>query len=515
MTKNYTTKTASLRATKIDTRNLDVKKLSIDGKNVLDYINESETIIKDSRGDNITENDLWATKVSKDENGKVVVEHSEIKLPDGDLTSLYGNITKIEDNKAYIGDDFYCNIQTDMIKNGENFFTSFQNLKSFKSDLTTLSNATGAFSIGALESFESNISSLTNTSNMFKYASKLSSFKGKLLSIINGEYMFAFCSSLKEIIDGPNNGYLSSLVNGDHMFFESGLEYNEDVNPFGRLNSLENAAHMFSCAKSLTNFHTEYSPVLTYIESMFNECENIETVVMDAGNVVNGRNAFAFCHKLKNISLYSLSKLVDGKSMFEECNNLERFDYRLHSLKNGNRMFLFCEKLSIFDVDCLKSLINGELMMAYTPTKDFKYDLPFLEYGAQMFKNCTSLKSFTGALPSLISGFEMFRGCKLNKESILLIADGIKNLEDSGHAIRNGNSWTYSEDEEMWRYKTDLFENCIVENCRGSLHISYDSEGLSESDIAEIYEYFQEIANKGWTLYVSDTDDNFTLINPN
>ena len=514
MTKNYTTKTASLRATNIDTRNLDAKKISLDGKNVLDYINESETIIKDGR-EIITENDLWGTVVKKDDKGNVIVEHNEVKLLENVDETLYAQITRIEDNKAYIDDDFYCNIQTSMIKDGEKVFAPFQNLKTFKSDLSSLSNTKYAFSKNTLESFESDIFTITNTSNMFEYASKLSSFKGKLSNIINGEYMFASCSSLKDITDGPNNGYLSSLVNGDHMFFESGLECNEDVNPFGRLNSLENAAHMFSCAKSLTNFYTEYSPVLTYIEAMFNECENIETVVMDASNVVNGRNAFMFCHKLKNISLVSLSKLVDGKSMFEECNNLERFDYKLHSLKNGNRMFLFCEKLSTFDVDCLKSLLNGELMMAYTPIKDFNYDLPSLEYGAQMFKNCASLKSFTGALPSLISGFEMFKGCKLDKESILLIADGIKNLEDSGHAIRNGNSWTYSEDEEMWRYKTDLFEICIVEKCRGSLHISYDSEGLSESDIAEIYEYFQEIANKGWTLYVSDTDTDFTLINPN
>ena len=60
-TNNFTTRTASLRATKIDT-----SKITLKGKNILDYISENKTKVLDDRGDFVTENDLWGTTVTTD-----------------------------------------------------------------------------------------------------------------------------------------------------------------------------------------------------------------------------------------------------------------------------------------------------------------------------------------------------------------------------------------------------------------------------------------------------------------
>ena len=45
----YTAKTAALKATKADIRNLDVKQIKLNNKNILDYIKDSEFNSYDTR----------------------------------------------------------------------------------------------------------------------------------------------------------------------------------------------------------------------------------------------------------------------------------------------------------------------------------------------------------------------------------------------------------------------------------------------------------------------------------
>ena len=73
-TKNYTTRTASLRATKANVRTLDVKKIQLDGKNILDYLKDNKTIVLDDRGTLADDElDIWKSNVSIDEDGNVIV----------------------------------------------------------------------------------------------------------------------------------------------------------------------------------------------------------------------------------------------------------------------------------------------------------------------------------------------------------------------------------------------------------------------------------------------------------
>lgn len=73
-TTNYTTKTASLRATKANVRTLDVKKIQLDGKNILDYLKDNKTIVLDDRGTLADDElDIWKSNVSIDEDGNVIV----------------------------------------------------------------------------------------------------------------------------------------------------------------------------------------------------------------------------------------------------------------------------------------------------------------------------------------------------------------------------------------------------------------------------------------------------------
>jgi uncharacterized protein YmfQ (DUF2313 family) len=74
--KNYTTKTAALKATVADIRNLDAKKISLDGKNILDYISDSAFNSYDTRDPQLKndELDIWNTAISLSEEGHIEVK---------------------------------------------------------------------------------------------------------------------------------------------------------------------------------------------------------------------------------------------------------------------------------------------------------------------------------------------------------------------------------------------------------------------------------------------------------
>lgn len=72
MANNYTTKTAALKSTTIDTRLLEAKKITIDGEDILTKIN---TTILDERGTLANgELDIWNSYVTKDEEGNYVID---------------------------------------------------------------------------------------------------------------------------------------------------------------------------------------------------------------------------------------------------------------------------------------------------------------------------------------------------------------------------------------------------------------------------------------------------------
>lgn len=137
-TKNYTTKTASLRATKADIRTLDVKKIFLDNKNILEYIEESTPTIthsKDTR-ETVYENDLWGQWVETKDDGTIVIHDDYLSNPN-DSSVWLSNVKAVQDNKAYseittdadgkftgvVEDSVLANIQTEMIKDGSKMFS--------------------------------------------------------------------------------------------------------------------------------------------------------------------------------------------------------------------------------------------------------------------------------------------------------------------------------------------------------------------------------------------------------
>jgi len=311
-TKNYTTKTASLRATQADVRNLDAKKIFLNNKNILEYIEESIPTIthsKDTR-ETIHENDLWGQWVETKDDGTIVVHDDEVTNPNASSYDAWlSNVKVVQDNKAYsefttningdfigvVEDSIIANIQTERIKDGSSMFHS-SSLASFSGDLSNLVNGYCMFYNTSLASFSGDLSSLVNGVNMFANTS-LTSFSGDLSSLVNGVNMFAN-TSLTSF-----SGDLSSLVNGSSMF-----DYTSLTSFSGDLSSLVNGYCMF-----------DYT--------------SLESFSSDLSNLVNGYCMFA------NTSLTSfsgdLSSLVSGNAMFSFCKLYpQSVMYIVESIKN-------------------------------------------------------------------------------------------------------------------------------------------------------------------------------------
>ena len=402
MSRIYTTKTPSLKATFADIRNIGAKNITLNGKNILDYIKDATPTVKhasDTR-ETVTENDLWGQYTEVLEDGTVIIHDDDVTNPNVDY-SWNGAITKVEDNKAYVGDTLYANIQSEKIKNGQCMFFRGSNLTTFTSDLSSLTNGTYMFRM---------------CSNLTTFTSDSSGSPVNLSSLTDGTYMFQKCSALTTF-----NSDLSSLTNGDHMFADC-----SNLTTFtSDLSSLINGSNMFNFS-NLTNFTSDLSS-LTNGSSMFINCSNLANFTSDLSSLSDGASMFSYCSNLTTFNS-NLSSLTDSDHMFAGCSNLTNFTSDLSSLSNGYYMFYNCSNLTNFSSD-LSSLTNGEHMFrGCSNLTSFNYDLPNLTYSRSMFQNCSKLTSFTSDLSGLIDGTMMFEyGC-LNAVSVMYIADSIKDI---------------------------------------------------------------------------------------
>ena len=262
-TKNYTTKTASLRATKADVRNLDAKKLFIDGVNITDLIKNGQVKILDDRGTLANDElDIWRSNVSTDENGNVIVreypQKFEISISDMTETqkSTLKSAVKVENNQVLGANDAHLMFfETNALTVGGYMFNGCT----------------------ALTSFDGDLSSLTWGSFMFNGCTALTSFNGDLSSLTNGDQMFGGCTNLTTFNSDLTtfNSDLSSLTNGYGMFNRTPLtSFNGD------LSSLTGGAVMFRNCTNLTTFNSDLSS-LSDGSSMF------DSTKLDASSLSN------------------------------------------------------------------------------------------------------------------------------------------------------------------------------------------------------------------------------------
>ena len=183
MSRNYTTKTPSLKTHVANIRKLEVKDLIVGGANI---------------------NNLTGLKIP-DDLPKLV---TRCELPEDKPWALW------TDN----GNLVYFN-QREKIVNGKGMFKN-NLINSVGFDFLNLNNGYDMFrNCRKLKYINSNMPSLTNGYGMFNYCPNLTSFTGDLSSLTDGTLMFFKCKNLEHF-----SGDLSSLTNGNNMFAECRLD---------------------------------------------------------------------------------------------------------------------------------------------------------------------------------------------------------------------------------------------------------------------------------------------------
>lgn len=165
MATNYTTKTAALKATKADINKIDAKKMLLNGKNILDYISDSEFDSYDTRDPQLKndELDIWNTDIGLSEEGHIEVkpfEHTKDTISSTQSTTLKSAVKVIDNEVLGANDEHIMYWQTDGLIDGSSIFYECENLTTFSSDLSSLTNGSEMFYWSNLESFNSDLSSL-------------------------------------------------------------------------------------------------------------------------------------------------------------------------------------------------------------------------------------------------------------------------------------------------------------------------------------------------------------------
>ena len=186
-----------MRATKADVRNLDTKKLFVDGVSITDLIKNGQVTILDDRGTLANDElDIWRSNVSTDKDGNVIVREYPQKFEIGiwDMSetqrSTIKSAVKVKNNQVLgANDEHLMFFETNALTDGTNMFTYSTSVESFSSDLSNLVKAEFMFYGTTLESFNGDLSSLDDGEGMFGSTS-LKSFSGDLSSLTNGRSMF-------------------------------------------------------------------------------------------------------------------------------------------------------------------------------------------------------------------------------------------------------------------------------------------------------------------------------------
>ena len=283
--------------------------------------------------------------------------------------------------------------------------------------------------------------------------------------IPEAQFKYKGCKTFDDVIAVDSNYLTNDIVDGTWSELLCDLE---DSNSTG----YSDGGMFYNCS-NLTTFTSDLSS-LTDGEYMFGDCRNLTTFTSDLSSLTNGNYMFGDCDNLTSFSS-DLSSLRDVSGMFYSCNNLTSFTSDLSSLIKGVNMFYQCKKLTTFTSD-LSSLTNGNYMFYYCENlATFNSDLSSFTYGYGTFYNCSKLTTFTSDLSSLTNGNMMFYNCKLDTDSIIHIAETIKDVRS---LINMGSSSSAV-------YKT--------------IHIGIGNT----SPNAEETEAFTKMVEKGWTVYVN------------
>ena len=472
---NYTSRTAALKATKIDSLSINTKTIGassiiLDGKN-----------IKESLG------------FQSSEDFKKLYQRSDLNDIDTNYT-LYtdgGNPVYVNDMSGNLYSKFIYQSDINSVENLDfseatntaSMFEGCENLINFEGDLSNATDTNSMFyGCKSLKSFKTikpfkklDASQHFDMSYMFSGCESLSSFEGEFESPnINAHSLFAGCvldlPSFKRIIDVVREGKLYDYTYDDgtittigvNSFLKNDTSLNEIIGTiYVNVENRDIGSNETDSEYSEITFADLEKDVISLDENgeklIILEWNNYDEIIDSTFNdktsiIENGYKLFSRNKYLSSFTA-SLDSLVKSTSLFESCTGLTSFSVPMRNLTNDVKSFRGCSSLIEFDSDL--SSLNTAIATFESCSKLIRFasDVPLLSNADSMFRGCYKLDIFfkdlsklvsavsmfencslstftTPTLPLLKFGNKMFKGCKLSRESVEHIINQITTVNE-------------------------------------------------------------------------------------
>ncbi len=154
----------------------------------------------------------------------------------------------------------------------------------------------------------------------------------------------------------------------------------------------------------------ETATVSKVVNSMFESCTSLHTVIMTDEVETIGQYAFRYCEKLTSVT-FSTKLTEIGNQAFLNCKLLDNVTLPA-SLTKIASSFNGCASLSRIEIP-EKTEVTGSAFSGCTNLSYVKLPNTLTSIGSSMFKNCTSLATIT--IPASVTsiGSSAFSGCTL------------------------------------------------------------------------------------------------------
>ena len=417
--------------------------------------------IKDNRLTQ-TPYDIYKNAISLKDNGSILIKN--LYIPDASAWNkeIYQQyeltITSVNSDKAYNGDNFVCNIQSEYIENGDNLFLNNKNLVSFEGNLNALTSANYMFkNCYNLTSFENDLSNLISAKDMFLNCENLSIFNGDISKLSDGTNMFIGCvlnsTSIEHILNS-----IPTYTAGTHNLGLS-LKSSEEAAVFNQITGANvEIGDIYNISYKGWTITTYILKDDREIPTKYDIWENVISVNKETGTV-------------DFVDLY----IPDASAWKTEI--YDNFKLRIRKVEDNkayNGDIFVCNILS-------EKIVNGD----------------------NLFNGVSSLTSFTDNLSSLSSGVNMFNDCSLDSISVETILSTIPSYTDGEHILTMRVSGDAAEKFKEITGATDISEELSSISFKGwTIQVNKVSILSTEYDIWEGTPYIPDAS--AWRTNVYD-----------
>lgn len=225
-----------------------------------------------------------------------------------------------------------------------------------------------------------------------------------------GDFAFKQCRKLKKISIPNNIERVGKRAFGDYTFDDYDFIHYELVPACKKyhgafyLGNEDNPYLVLIFAKINLKKCSVHKKTKIIADGAFNMCHNLETLTIPDGIQSIGNEAFDDCEELESVVIGNNLKIIEDRA-FKNCKSLKTFTLSDSIISIGNEAFDYCEEL--------ESVVIGKNLKSI---------------GSNAFTGCKSLKSLKIPDSVVSIGYGAFSGC--NNLTDLNIPNGVEFIDD-------------------------------------------------------------------------------------